>query len=156
MPPEPDTSAQLATFDPRLASAVVAVLRRVGIPAVVEPLDHDEVEVRVPAARREEALAVLAGRMEEVQRLAGETSADGHGHPRGDQPAAEGDEDPEAGPAIVMERLRRMGLGIAVVLTPLLIITLAGGQLPMGYALALFVLGLVAVVYWRHRADDGR
>lgn len=152
MHPEPDTSAQLATFDPPLASAVVAVLRGMGISAAVEPLDHDEVEVRVQAARREEALAVLASRMEEVQRLAQASLAGGGSPATEQQPAG----DAEAEPPIVMERLRRMGLGIAVVLTPLLIITLAGGPLPIGYALALFILGLVAVVYWRHRADEDR
>lgn len=156
MHPEPETSAQLATFDPPLASAVVAVLRRVGISATVEPLDHDEVEVRVPAARREEALAALASRMEEVQRLARATSGNGHSGPGEQEPVGEADEGEDGGPAIVMERLRRMGLGIAVVLTPLLVITLVGRQLPIGYALALFVLGLVTVVYWRNRAEDDR
>jgi len=150
MHPDHGTSAQLATFDPPVAEAVVAVLRREGIPASVEPLDHAEAEVRVPAARRDEALSVLAGHMEAVRQLV--ESVDG-GDTAGPGPPDEpGD---ETGPPLVMERLRSMGLGIVLVLAPLLVITLAAPDLPIGYSLVVFVAGLVAVVYWHNRQEDG-
>lgn len=154
MPPDRETTTQLATFDPPLADAVVTVLRGEGVPARTEPLDGPaagppgEVEVRVPSDRREEALGLLAGRMEEIRALvhaAGAVTAtplpldDGGGE--------------DSGPPLVMVRVRRMGLGVAVLLVPLLVITLAQTGLPVGYALAVFVIGLVVVVYWRNRDD---
>lgn len=147
MHPDPGTSAHLASFDPALAEAVVAVLRREGVSAVAEPDGNGQVEVRVPAAHREQALTVLAARMEAVHELARSGTA------AGAAPAASAAPDEDDGPPIVMERFRRMGFGIAVVLAPLLIVTL-GGALPLGYAVGLFVLGLVAVVYWRRRSED--
>lgn len=147
MHPEPGTSTPLASFDAALADAVVALLRREGVPAVAEPVGTDEVEVRVPVARRDAALGVLVAHMEDVQELA----RGGGARPRpGPEPE---DPDAEEGPPIVMERLRRMGFGIAVVLAPLLLVTL-GGALPLGYALGVFVLGLAAVVYWRRRSEE--
>lgn len=152
MQPDGDTDAQLATFDPRVARAVVTVLRREGVPATVEPLDHGEAEVRVSSGRREEALALLARHMEQVHELAGEQDAGTV--TATSMPLDSAAEDDETGPPIVMERLRRLGLGVALVLAPLLVITLSGTDLPMGYALALFVMGLAAVVYWRNRQAD--
>lgn len=152
MPPDGDTDAQLATFDPPVARAVAMVLRREGVPATVESLDHGEAEVRVSPDRRDEALALLARHMEQVHELA----ADEHAGAATATPLPLDTqfEDDDAGPPIVMERLRRMGLGLALVLAPLLIITLSGADLPMGYAVGLFVVGLAAVVYWRNRQTD--
>lgn len=150
MRPQDGTSVQLATFDPPVAEAVVAVLRRERVPATVEPLDHAEAEVRVPAARRDEALALLATHMEAIRELV-EDATDGDTTTTTSLPLAEPDD--ETGRPIVMERFRRMGLGIAVVLAPLLVITLAAPDLPIGYALLLFLAGLVAVVYWRNRQE---
>lgn len=150
MRPRDGTSAQLAIFDPPLAEAVATILGREGVPATVEPLDHAEAEVRVPAARRDEALALLATHMEAVREL-----LDGAGASdtttTTSLPLA--DPDDETGRPMVMERFRRMGLGVAVVLAPLLAITLAARDLPIGYALLIFLAGLVAVVYWRNREE---
>lgn len=149
MTPDGQTTAQLATFDPPLAEAVLTVLSGAGFEATLEPLGHDEVEVRVPAARRAEALAVLADRMEEIHDLVAEPgTATVTPVPLTDRYDQTDDED---GPPIFLERLRRMSLGVVVLLAPLLVISLSGVNLPIGYALALFVVGLVAVVYWRNR-----
>lgn len=152
MTPDGQTSAQLAVFAPALAEAVVTVLQRHGISSAVEPLDHEDVEVRVPAARRDEALALLADHMEQIHELVGRAgTVTATPVPVTDPQAHE--EDEGTGAPIVMDRLRRMSLGLVVLLAPLLVITLAGVNLPIGYALALFVGGLVAVVYWRSRDE---
>lgn len=149
MTPDGSTSTQLATFEPPLAEAVVILLTREGIATTVEPVDLDEVEVRVPADRRVEAMALLASHMEQIHELVAQSgSVTATPLPLADHSV----ETDENGPPIVLERLRRMSLGLVVLLAPLLVISLAGVRLPIGYALALFVLGLVAVVYWRNRA----
>lgn len=151
MRPQDGTSAQLATFDPPLAEAVVTVLRQQGVPASVEPLDHAEAEVRVPAARRDEALGLLATHMEQVRALVDGARADDTTTTTS-VPLA--DPDDETGSPMVMERFRRLGLGVAAVLAPLLVITLAQPNLPIGYALLVFLAGLVAIVYWRNRRES--
>lgn len=151
MPTGPETNTQLATFDAPLADAVVTVLRREGVPAAARPLGDGEVEVRVPAARRDEALALLADRMEDVR---AEVHG-GDGSAPTSLPLVDGESaEDESGPPLVMDRLRRMGLGVVIVLAPLLVITLAQPNLPVGYALALFVVGLVAVVFWVNRGEQ--
>ena len=63
-------------------------------------------------------------------------------------------EDEEEGPPLVMERLRRFGW-LAVVLVPLLVITLAQTFMSTEWALIVFVGGLVAITAWMQReADD--
>lgn len=153
--PNGQTSAQLATFDLPLAEAVVTVLEQEGIATIVAPLDGQEVEVRVPADRRDEALALLADRMEQIHALVqGAGAATATPLPLTDGPTRTTDDhDDETGPPIVMERLRRMSFGLVILLAPLLVISLSGA-LPLGYALALFILGLVAIVYWRNHQDD--
>lgn len=166
MEPADGASTQLATFDPPLADAVVTVLRREGIPARSEPVDHDQVEITVPADRREQALTLLAGRMEAVHELvagSGEVKtveSDGHMPPAGKQhPADHEGLHEDAGEAserpLLMERLRGVGYGLAALLVPLLVITVAGRNLPAGYALVVFVAGLVAITWWRGRRRDG-
>lgn len=152
MRPQDGTSAQLATFDQPLAEAVVTVLRRQGVPATAEPRDDAEAEVRVPAARRDEALGLLATHMEQVRELVQGATPD-DSTTTTPLPLADPDDD-ESGRPMVMERLRRMGLGLAAVLAPLLVITLAEPNLPIRYALLVFLAGLVAVVYWRNRRED--
>lgn len=154
--PDGQTSAQLATFDRPLAEAVATVLDGEGIPTTVESRDDREVEVWVPADRRDEALVLLANRMEQIHELvarAGTVTATPV-PPIGQLASGEYDQDDETEPPIVMERLRRMSLGLVVLLAPLLVITLAGVNMPIGYALALFIAGLVAVVYWRSRSES--
>lgn len=166
MEPADGASAQLATFDPPLADAVVTVLRREGIPARSEPVDQDQVEITVPADRREQALSLLAGRMEAVHELVGGSGevktveSEGIPSPAGDPDGGESEdlwegevEAPER--PLLMERLRGVGYGLAALLVPLLVITVAGRNLPAGYALAVFVGGLVAITWWRGRHRDG-
>lgn len=156
MTPNGQTSAQLATFDLPLAEAVVTVLEREGITTILAPHDGHEVEVRVPADRRDEALALLADRMEQIHQLvkeAGAAAATPLPPTEGTAPDADDDIDDETGRPIVMERLRRMSFGLVILLAPLLVISLSGA-LPIGYALALFILGLVGIVYWRNRQDE--
>lgn len=64
----------------------------------------------------------------------------------------QGDDD-EQGRPLVMERLRRFSW-MAVVLVPLLVITLAQTFMSIEWALIIFVGGLVAITAWRQRADD--
>lgn len=163
MEPADGTSAQLATFDPPLADAVVTVLRREGIPARSEPVADDQVEITVPADRREQALTLLAGRMEAVNELvngSGEvTTVDSDGPPAGERPPVEGEDlqdEGQEGPErpLLMERLRKVGYGLSALLVPLLVITVAGRNLPAGYALAVFIGGLVAITWWRSRRQD--
>lgn len=163
MEPADGTSAQLATFDPPLADAVVTVLRREGIPARSEPVADDQVEITVPADRREQALTLLAGRMEAVNELvngSGDvTTVDSESPPTGERRLVEGEDlqgDGEETPQrpLLMERLRRVGYGLGALLVPLLVITVAGRNLPAGYALAVFIGGLVAITWWRSRRQD--
>ncbi|MDP8971429.1 MAG: hypothetical protein M3N52_13210 [Actinomycetota bacterium] len=139
MPFEPRDPVELDTFPPALARAVEAILRREGVAARTEATPGDW-SVLVPDRRREEAFALLARHMDEVQALAA-------GHPAPPAFDAGGGEDP---PTIVMERLRRLGF-LALVLAPLLVVTLSAAGMPLGYALGLFLLGVVVVAAWRDR-----
>lgn len=68
------------------------------------------------------------------------------------RPFEPGREEPEAGdgPPLVMERLRRFGW-LAVVLVPLLVITLAQTFMSTEWAIIVFVGGLVAITAWIQR-----
>lgn len=68
-------------------------------------------------------------------------------------PGDPGDPDDEQGPPLVLERLRRFGW-VAVVLAPLLVITLAQITVSVEWAILVFVGGLVAITAWRHREPD--
>jgi hypothetical protein len=140
MQPHSDATTHLETFTPPLARAVVEVLRQGGIPAWADEESGrgaGELAVRVPDGLREEAFVFLASRMDEVHRLAaddpdGET--DGHAAER----------------PIVMERFRSLGF-LALLLAPLLVVTLASPRLPRPLALIVLVGGMAAIVAWRNR-----
>jgi hypothetical protein len=56
----------------------------------------------------------------------------------------------DAEPPLVLERLRNLGL-VAIVLVPLLAVTLAAPGMPRWLAVAITVTGLAALVVWRRR-----
>lgn len=62
------------------------------------------------------------------------------------------DAEPEERP-LVLERLRHFGW-LAVVLVPLLVITLAQTFMSMEWALIVFIGGLVAITAWMQREND--
>lgn len=155
MATDPTTSEPLATFDPALAAAVVTVLRRRGIAASEQAEPPDEVLVRVPTGRRDEAFAVVAAEMELIRDLAS-----------GDEPApapapssssslaeAQSAADEEGERVLVFEVLRRYGVVLVVVLAPLLIVTLSRPSMPLAFALAVVVGGAAAIVWWRDRDE---
>ena len=145
----------LAEFPPRLAGAVVAVLVRAGVPAVIgDPVPAtDDVTVLVPASRRHEALFALAARMEQVHAEAGRLEAD---DPVG--PGAEAADRTVPGPPerpLVLEQLRRFGV-LVTVLVPLLVVALAAPGMPLWLAAAITVGAVAAVTGWRVARSAGR
>jgi hypothetical protein len=154
-PQQSGVTVPLDTFRPEVAGAVVTVLRRHGVAAWMRAtggslpgLDDGEAVVLVERGRRDDAVQLLVAHMEEVgEAAAAEPRPLRHRrmtaprHPMEDEP----------GPPIVMERFRRMGLAVAVVLAPLLVVTLATPRLPRGYVVLVFLAGLVALVWWRDR-----
>lgn len=129
---------QLATFDRVVAAAVELVLGRAGIPARLGDEGGPEVDVLVPEVHRDRALEILAAQMEQINALSREPVS----------PPEEHDEDHER--PLVMDRFRSLGV-LALVLAPLLVVTLAVPALPRGLAIAVFLGGMVAVVALRDR-----
>lgn len=139
MHPDRPATVPLVAFSPGLARAVVAVLARAGVPAWTAEQAH-ETEVIVPADRREEAFAVLAAHMEQIHAEAADEPGD----------ATEVDDEPGDPPPLVMERFRNMGL-LALVLVPLLVITLAAPGMPLGVAIVVYVGAIAVLTAWRER-----
>ena len=146
------TDTELAIFDADLAGAVVRVLRRHGVDAwlAAAPTEGGQRAVHVAATQREPAFGVLADRMEEI-----------HGELAERRPAAgrdRGHEEDASEPAdarpLVMERFRRIGLNVAVLLAPLLVISLARPPFPVAVALITLVGGMAAIVALRERQRD--
>jgi hypothetical protein len=149
----------LDTFEPAVARAVAAVLRRHGLQAwtrdqgaALPGLTDQEVAVLVPPERRDEALALLIASMEEVAEEA-RSEPDLLARRRGAGAGRHPMEDAEDGPPIVMERFRRLGF-LAFLLVPLLMVTLATQGMPRNFALVVFIGGLVAVAAWRNRHTE--
>lgn len=158
MDAEESARTQLATFDPGLADAVVTVLRRAGVRAWSRrETGSEETAVHVPEDERSSALDLLADSMDEVHALArpGAEASRPAPRPAGEpvHEAAEAALDEEDGPPIVMERLRRMGF-LALMLAPLLVITLALPHVSLTVALVVYVGGLVVLTWWRNRGRD--
>jgi hypothetical protein len=143
--------AALTSFDPPTAAAVAAVLSRAGVPAATRPAADGDVEVVVPPELRDRALRELGQRMEEVRdevAAARPAPADPHGH----GVVGPDEDDLRAGPPLVMERFRSLSWLTAVLLVPLLAVTVAGplaGDLRRVAAVSL--LAVVAAVVWRRR-----
>jgi hypothetical protein len=142
------TPVELASFDPPVARAVVAVLRRAGIAADaadLETAEHagTEATVRVPPEHRDAALSLVAARMEAVRQHVLE-------HERRVAPPTVVEEADELEPRrpLVLERFRRLGF-IAVALVPALVITLANVRLPGAYVAAIVLGGIVLLTAWR-------
>lgn len=170
MPHDSSENIQLATFDPEVAHAVVAVLLREGVQAVtasVPGVPDGEVAVLVEPSQRARALAVLTQRMEDVSaELRGGPAGEpritivtapgprdtgrGGGTGRAGRPTPDEDEDEDDGPPLVMERFRSMGF-VAMVLAPLLVITLSARSMSLTWALVVFIGGMVALTAWRNR-----
>ena len=139
-----DTRLRLTSFDRVTAAAVVTVLQRAGIRAWAGATgDADETEVLVAAGDRERALSTLATRMEEVRR---EVVGGGGGF--ADTPRPDPD-DLYAGPPLVMERFRSLSIAVAIILGPLLVVTLAAPAVPRSARVAIFlVLATVLAAWW--------
>ena len=144
------TDTELATFDADLAAAVVRVLRRHGVQAWVaeQPTeDGRQRAVHVAAPQREPAFAVLADRMEEVHRELAERRPAAAERPEHEQ----GPSEPPGTRPLVMERFRRIGLNVAVLLAPLLVVSLARPPFPVAIALLTLVGGIALIVVLRER-----
>lgn len=152
MEPTYGAGVPLTAFDRRTATAVVAVLRRAGVQAWAGDEVDGDVEVRVAPEQRDQALRELGDRMEEVREavLAAERAA-----PPPPAPPPDPD-DVHAGPPLVMERFRSLSWLGAVVLAPLLVVTLApslrgGTARSVVVGLALLAVVGVLTARWRRR-----
>lgn len=153
MPASDTPTEELASFDPPLAEAVAGVLLAAGVPVTLADAPGGERSVLVPRARREEALAALAARMDEVQALAGSGHAADNG-PGADAVYHTEDLDDEDR-TLVLDRFRSFGW-VAVALVPLLVISLSGVRLPAGVVVALVIGSVVVVSAWRTGRFGGK
>jgi hypothetical protein len=149
-------SVPLTELEPDVAAAVVAVLSRAGLPAVVGgPAERaqdgpGEVVVLVPEERREEALQTMAASMEAIGEELRRRRERAAGPPRGGGVGTDQDDDEEARP-LLFERLRRLSF-LPILLVPLLVVTLASVRIPVAVALVILIGGMAALHAWR----DGR
>jgi hypothetical protein len=136
--------AAVVELDASLADAVVGALRRRGCPAWTAEGDDGRV-VLVPGSRREQALRLVADAMDELA-----TSAIDRRPP----PTEPSEDDDEPSRRMVLPRLR--DAGIAILLVPLLIVTLSAISIPRDWAATVFIAGIVVIVALRARArrDD--
>lgn len=158
MPHDHPPAVELATYDAPVARAVAAVLHRAGLPATTVGAEQagGETAVFVPHGRREEALTVIAARMEEISARAGAAAAASAGAARpGDGDAAASWQEDGGDRPLVLERFRSLGF-VAVALVPILVVTLANVRLPLAYALAVVVGGMVLLTAWRNGRLGGR
>lgn len=143
-----DQPTPVADFPPDLAEAVAATLRAHGMTA--EVVERDEAaEVVVPAARREEAVSLMAAQMDEIRERLGEDEPQRGGPgPTEPPPANGGGEEPGSAP-LATERLRRLW-PVPVLLVPLLVL-LGSASVPANFAVLVLIGGMVAVVALRQR-----
>lgn len=143
-----DQPTPVADFPPDLAEAVAATLRAHGMTAeVVERAEA--AEVVVPAARREEAVSLMAAQMDEIRERVGDDEPQGGG-PAPTEPAPGGGDSDEPGPPpLATERLRQLW-PVPVLLVPLLVL-LGSASVPANFAVLVLIGGMVAVVALRQR-----
>lgn len=130
----------LTAFDPRTARAVVTVLNDAGVRAWAVDGSEGDTDVMVAEGARDDALRILGSSMEEVRRVALEHDATTPVPPVPPDPA-----DVHAGPPLVMERLRNLRVLTAVVMVPLLVVTLAPtirGDVRIAVLVAAAAIGL--------------
>lgn len=153
----PHDLVTLVSFDRATADAVSVVLRRHGVS--VETSDSgEEATLHVPPAQRDAAFAVLARHMEEVQaelarqRAHDRPAWDGGWADQGRDGAADSDSAEEPRP-LVMERFRSLGAALAILVIPLMVVTLASAGVPGVVKVTLFLLlaGLLALYVLRRR-----
>lgn len=104
----------------------------------------------MPAARRDEALALMAARMDEIR----DRVRDGEPEPAhtGQSDAHDGDADDVPAPGsrpLVTERLRQLW-AVPVLLVPLLVL-LGMGSLPANFAVMVVLAGMAVVLAMRQR-----
>lgn len=145
-----DQPTPVADFPPDLAEAVAATLRAHGMAADV--VEHgDAAEVVVPAARREEAVSLMAAQMDEIRdRLDDEPR---HARPARTEPSPDGSDGQEPGsPPLATERLRQLW-PVPVLLVPLLVL-LGSASVPANFAVLVLIGGMVVMVALRQRRRE--
>lgn len=143
-----DQPTPVADFPPDLAEAVAATLRAHGMTAeVVER--REAAEVVVPAARREEAVSLMAAQMDEIRERLGDGEPQGGGSAPTEPPPASGGGEEPGPPPLATERLRRLW-PVPVLLVPLLVL-LGSASVPANFAVLVLIGGMVAVVALRQR-----
>lgn len=139
----------LGVWPPSQAEALVRVLSDHGIDAETEPSDGsggEQVRVTVPSADATTAANVMAARMDEIAAAAAVTRKE-----RATRWFE--DEDDEGGPPLMMERFRRMGTVLVVLVAGLMIAIMIPGPLRIVAALGTFAVLAVLVIRGR-RSDD--
>ncbi|MPZ88354.1 MAG: hypothetical protein GEU81_09815 [Nitriliruptorales bacterium] len=114
------------------------------------------VPIHVPPEAHEAAVSTLARHMEVIHALAGQSRSGERAERRpaqGRPPREVTGDEPEAGPPLVMERFRQAGLLIALVLAPLLVVSLTRVPMSRGVALGIVVLGMIAIAAARSRGE---
>jgi hypothetical protein len=135
----------------------VTVLRANGVQAWIDEegvTAGDSVSVHIPPDAHDAAVETLARHMEEIHALAGQGRRRAQaGQATQSGPANLDEDDLGSGPPLVMERFRQAGFVIALVLAPLLVVTLARTPMSRGLALGIVILGAVLLAALRNRSD---
>lgn len=130
----------LGTWPRPQAETIRDVLGEEGLTATLEPADHD-VRVTVPDGQAGRAHRALAAQMGRVAAAARRTD-----------PAAGQRPDTDETSPLVMERLRRWGAGVAVVVAVMFVAIETG---PLAIPAALLMLLAIGVFRWWYTHDDG-
>lgn len=148
-------SELLDAFPHHLADAVADELRHAGVAATVVDAG-DVAEVHVPSGQRDPAWSTLAARMESITARA--DAAAGESRPSA-QPAPvawQPDGDDHEHRPLVTERLRGAGTLIALVLVPVLAVSLSRVRLPTTVVVAIVVGGAALLWMLRQRGLAAR